>query len=591
MTATKVKTAKNASASSLFVLDQKFIKNSQKNNLYELLDEVAVVQINKSGPGGTVTLQLKGAESGHVLVILDGLILNDPINTNSLFDFNQLSLQGIEKIEILPGSQSVIYGASAIGGVINIFSKSGKSLSSILIGAGNHNTFDASNHFSTKLGDTFINFGYSFEKSEGYNATTYTSNSPAEKDGFQKQNLSLVLRNKNNLIGEIQLNSRVHFLENELDRGFNFERDDENYTAEDKFYFHSLKIKPKIDYELIDPEIYLGISKADRNVLDLPDSLASTTDTHSYQSEILQLKIHNIFYLSNNDILISGFDFNHESGSFDLDISGVQTVFSEKNETHIGFYSHYQLNYDPLILNLGLRIENHRSNLNLVYKIGPSYMFRKSNLKLYSLFSTGFKTPSLYQLHSQFGNTGLDSETSVHLEAGLEKYFTIGSINLSVFNTEIVNLIDLEGVYPNSLYTNSSDITIRGLTIEGKLKIQPKVFDYQFNIQFLNALNGLTDQKLINRPSSKFTQMVNFHWGINHYSLTHIFSSSRKGGSTTSPEYLPSFHLLNGSYRHEITNDFHLKSHILNIFNTEYEQVSGFQTGGRTWKATAEYYY
>jgi vitamin B12 transporter len=591
ITASKVKTAKNSSASSLFVIDQKMIKNSQTNSLSELLNDNAMIQVNNSGPGGTTTLHLKGAETGHILVILDGLILNDPINTNALFDFNQLNLQSIEKIEILPGSQSVIYGSSAIGGVINIISKASLSKSSILVGAGNHDTFLANHHLSTSIGKTIINLGYSFEKSDGYNATTFTSNLNPEKDGFQKQNISFVLQNEDNPFADFQLSSRIHLTENELDKGFNSERDDTNFNADDKFYFHSLKIKPNIKNEKIEPEIYLGISKADRNVLDLPDSLGSTTDTQTYQSQIVQLKVHNIFYLDNEDILISGLDFNYETGSFDLNLSGSKTIFDEKGESHYGIYSHYQKNLNPIILNLGARVEYYRSNINTVFKAGPSYFLKQHKLKFYSLLSTGFKSPSLYQLHSQFGNKNLESEKSVHLEVGLEKTLAQGSLNFSLFKTDIEDLIDLAGVYPNSQYKNLNEIKIEGITAEFKKSFIPDFFNYKFSTQYINAYNVLTNQKLINRPVLKTTQTAEFTLGMHDFSLTHIFTSKKDGGTTASPVKLSENHIFNGTYLYKLTQDFQLKVQIKNIFDLDYEQVSGFETGGRTWKVNAEYYY
>jgi vitamin B12 transporter len=591
VTATKIPTAKDSSASSIFVINQDDIKSSQKSNLFELFNSIAMVQVNQSGPGGTVTLQLKGSESGHILVILDGLIINDAINTNALFDFNQISLQSIEKIEILPGSQSVIYGSSAIGGVINIISKSNLGKSSVSLAMGSQNNILANQHFSSKIGGSNINFGYSFQKTDGYNATTKTSKNPAEKDGFQKQNLSLVVRHKNSLLGDLLLSSRVHLIKNDLDKGFGSERDDSNYSTKDKFYFHSLKIKPKFKNNYINPEFYLGISKADRKTDDLSDSLSSFNDSQAYLSEILQVKVHNVFYLSDQDIVISGIDYLNESGSFNLELSGSDTVFAKKGESHLGIYAHYQKDLSPFILNLGVRTENHKSNMNTVFKIGPSFLLADYKLKIYSLFSTGFKTPSLYQLHSQYGNINLQSETSSHLEFGVEQKINQGLYKISVFKTDIKNLIDVTGNFPNYLYENSSAIIIKGIAFESKFSLLPKYLDYHISAQKLYAINKATGAYLINRPHLKLTQSIKINFKDDNLLFTHIFTSERNGGSTTAPVTLPEHHLINFNYGYKLTKELLFNGSVINLFDKDYQQVSGFHTGGRTWKASARYLY
>ncbi len=589
ITATKYQTPRESSSSSIIVLDQDFIKKSKKNYVYELLQQLPNVQVNRSGPSGLTTVHLKGAESPHLLVILDGLIINDPINTSSLFDFNQLSLQNIKKIEILPGSQSVIYGSSAIGGVINIISKTSLEKNNLKLAYGSYQHLLASQSFSTKIKKTIINFGLSVEKSSGFNATSITQKNPAEKDGFQKENYILSIKNNTNKFAEITLNSRANIIRSDNDKGFSSERDDENFTSKDKFYFHSLKLRPKTNIDFIQPEVLIGISKAIRRGNNLPDDIGKTHDTYFYESELFQLKAHNVFYLKSERSLILGVDFLNEKGLFDLNISNIKTTFQERGETHIGAYAHYQTHLNKLLLNLGVRAEHHRSSFNTVFKIGPAYQFSPYELKIYSLLSTGFKAPTLYQLYSQYGNKELMAEKSTHFEVGLEKKIPYGQLHLSIFKSEIRNLIDLHGTYPNSRYGNIQKINIQGIDLSAQWEIINKLIHYKLAGQFLETRNLVTKKQLINRATLKTNQDLEFIHRSHNISFQHLFTSQRWGGSTFLPIKMPPHHLFNLNYSFQISDQSQASGQLNNIFDKNYEQNSGIQTGGRNWKLSYQY--
>lgn len=585
VTALKAPSLKQETAASIIILDEKEINESGAKNLFELLENYSQFQVNQSGPGGTVSVQLKGSESSHLLVVLDGLILNDPINTNALFDFNQLTLEGIEKIEILPGSQSVIFGSQAIGGVINLISKSKEGPQIFKAGFGSYRNTQISNHLYQNFWKTDLNFGFSYEISDGYNATTKTNSNPAEKDGFNKQNFSLVLRNKKNPYGDFQFSARYHRIKNDLDKGFGNERDDSNYGTLDNFYFFSLKVKPYTGISSSDTELFVGVSKGHRNTVDEPDALSTSRDTQLYRSKTIQGKAHHIFHLPKKDHLLLGADFVRESGSFDLSFSGSPTTFQDKEEDRIGGYLHYQKHWTEIFtLNTGVRGEFYRQKFHGVYKIGPSLYFKESDVKLYGLHSTGFKSPSLYQLYSQYGNRDLTAEKSLHFELGVEKKWKDSAHHFSIFSTKVEDFIDLEGTYPNQQYANVGETLIKGAELASRFSFPQQGLDYNLSLQYLDTLNEKTNQPLINRPELKFSESLSWAYKTRKIFLKHLYISQRISGTSTSPITLGGHSLFGMEYVHDFTTKGQFKFSLDNIFDKDYQHIAGFNTGGRQWK-------
>ena len=122
ITADRIKSSPYLATSQVKVFDSKEI--SQHSSLSSLLEEQSDLSLVTSGPsGGTTSLFLRGNDSSHLLVIIDGIIMNDPSNPNRQFDLGRLSLTSVKKIELLKGSQGILYGSNAIGGVLLITTK------------------------------------------------------------------------------------------------------------------------------------------------------------------------------------------------------------------------------------------------------------------------------------------------------------------------------------------------------------------------------------------------------------------------------------------------------------------------------------
>jgi vitamin B12 transporter len=127
VSATKTEVYQAEVGSSTTVITAENIKKNQKRTVQEVLRDVPGVTVSQSGAfGGAVSIYLRGAKAGQTLVMIDGIEMNDPIDGERAFNFANLNTDNIERIEVVRGPQSTLYGSDAMAGVINIITKKGK---------------------------------------------------------------------------------------------------------------------------------------------------------------------------------------------------------------------------------------------------------------------------------------------------------------------------------------------------------------------------------------------------------------------------------------------------------------------------------
>ncbi|HEY4155593.1 MAG TPA: TonB-dependent receptor plug domain-containing protein, partial [Puia sp.] len=202
VTASKTNIKQSQTGKLVTVIDSKTIQNNAGHTLTELLNNQAgFMMIGSSNTmGSNVENYFRGAESGNLLIVIDGIPVSDPSQISNTFDLNSIPLEQIDRIEILKGGQSTIWGSDAVAGVVQIFLKkeSKKPLSangnfsygtynSLRAGAGVNGTY-------RKLG---YRLQYNYQKSDGFsNAYDSTGNNGFDKDGFSQNNLQAELKFK-----------------------------------------------------------------------------------------------------------------------------------------------------------------------------------------------------------------------------------------------------------------------------------------------------------------------------------------------------------------------------------------------------------
>jgi len=232
ISADRIKSNTNKSTSDIRIINAEEIKDNSSKTLPELLSKESDLTVVSSGPNGSnSSLFLRGSDSSHTQVVIDGIVMNDPSNPNRQFDIGRLSLNNIGKIEILKGSQGLAYGSNAIGGVIVITTKkaqSTKTTGESYLDYGTFNTVNAGVNLQKKYDLLNFSFGADAMKTDGFSAANKKNNPNAEKDGDQRVALSLGANKE--FREDLTVDFNLHYSHNkaDLDKGGGAGNDDPN---------------------------------------------------------------------------------------------------------------------------------------------------------------------------------------------------------------------------------------------------------------------------------------------------------------------------------------------------------------------------
>jgi len=193
ITANKYPNKTSLTGKVLTIISREQLERSGGKDLSQILSEQAGVYIGgaNSNPGKDKRIYLRGARIDHTLRTIDGVPVYDPSGIGGNFDIRNLSAANIERIEILKGSQSTLYGSDAIAGVINIITKKAGTKAvngNVMLGYGSFNSFRGNAGINGQKNKIDYNLNYSIHKTDGINESINNS-SNADKDGYTQHNV------------------------------------------------------------------------------------------------------------------------------------------------------------------------------------------------------------------------------------------------------------------------------------------------------------------------------------------------------------------------------------------------------------------
>ncbi|MDQ2864092.1 MAG: TonB-dependent receptor plug domain-containing protein, partial [Bacteroidota bacterium] len=195
ITATKSEVKQSQTGKVVSVIDQATLQRNIGKSLTEILNYQAGIFVNgaNNALGTNQDVYLRGAGSGNTLILIDGVPVGDPSLINNSFDLNNINPNQVERIEILKGAQSTLWGSDAVAGVINIITKKGgdkKLAPNASVSYGSYNTLKASAGIGGKIDKLSYNLNYNYIKSDGF-SSAYDSTGSAgfDKDGFKQNSI------------------------------------------------------------------------------------------------------------------------------------------------------------------------------------------------------------------------------------------------------------------------------------------------------------------------------------------------------------------------------------------------------------------
>jgi len=563
VSASRLKTTAKKYAGSITIITEKEIKQSGQSHVEDVLrDHLSLGVFKQGGVGGESTIRMRGAGTKSTLVIIDGVRVNS--TTSAAFDFRNLNTENIERIEILRGSQSTVWGADAVGGVINIITKKGRGTPSHYMSfeGGSFGTFEESMGSSGSVNG--IDYSASATRTDINGFSNFNETRGAtEKDSFENTSFS-------NRVGtSFAEDGRMEFIGNYA-RSYS----DLDHTTGDREFRDTTRERFNIA---------LPISK---NIT--PAWRAKLTPSLAYNysnvdQETTNEDIYSRTYIAD---LQNNIDINENlSAVFGVELRGqngrnVRNDFSE-NAFNQGYFFQGQLDWqDRLLVTAGFRKDvNDTFDDALTYKFEGSYYFKQMDFKLRGAYATGFRTPSFNELAFPVnGNPDLKSESSKSFEIGIDKnlFNQLVNVELTFFNIEFENLIEF--VF-NAPFVNIGKAKSRGIETHVGVKL-PWNLNLSNNYTWTEAVDLIDDIPLRRRPKHQYSATLSHNWKNKLFTQFGVRARSGVLDNATGSRNVPGFTTLRVAMSYKTNENLEIKVRVENILDKEYEEIARRGTSG-----------
>lgn len=478
LTANKYPKKQSETGKVVSVINREQLEKNGGKTLSELLNTVVGTTMigANNNPGTNLTASIRGASAGNVLILLDGIPVNDPSVITNYFDLNFISTDQIERIEILKGGQSTLYGSDAVMGVINIISKKATTNKINVNGnfsGGSYNTLKQSLGISGRNSAVDYSLNYTHLSSDGFSTATDKNNvGNFDKDSYDQHVTNGRFGFAAGKRIRINLSGTYSNYNTELDASaFNDERD---YSVNNINKQAGLGVVYTFNKGTLHANY--NFNRAERDYLN--DSLHKPNPYSVYQKSNYIGRTHfaelySAWKFTDWQVLVGGdYRFNNttqtywSTGSFGP--YSPEPLIGEMNQTSP--YASVIYNKNDFNVELGSRLNFHSEyGTNVTFSFNPSYLI-KNKAKIFANLYSSFKAPTLYQLFDAFaGNIDLTAEKGVVGEVGTEL------LSIKSFKTRIV------GFYRNT--KNAIVYTSNPSTFESKYLNAAKQTNYGVEIE------------------------------------------------------------------------------------------------------------
>ena len=574
VTATRQPMRTSELLSDVTVVESEELAQAGQSTLGDILGRQPGIEFYTSGSNGaTGSVFMRGTNSGHTLVLIDG-VRTGSATLGQMSSWSRLPASQIERIEILRGPASSLYGSDAIGGVIQIFTRQGDGPFKPFLeaGAGSYDTYTATGGFSGRQDGWRYALNASAYETRGFNSIKNQKNSAynEDRDGFENKSISGNLAYSFAPGHEAGISVFHSDGENKYDSGFtktSAAKDYRNQLAVSNF---SAYLKNALTRD------WASTLRIGRSV----DDSENTTDG-----------IQNSLFRTEQDLYSWQNDIKTGFGTFLL---GLERLDQRVSGT--GNYGVDQRTIDSALAGWSGNYEAHRLQANIRYDDNSQFGAKTTGAIAYGYrlnqnwranlgYGTAFKAPSFNDLYypltyGSYGNPNLLPESSRNREAAIHFESGLHHVSLTWFLNDVKNLISWAETPPGSYaYTpsNTGKARLEGTTLAYEGTVGS--FNLQANYNYLDPRDSDTGNQLARRANHYGAASIGQQIGLWDWRAEFTATDSRFD-SNANTRKMAGYAVTNlyGAYR--FSGDWSVFARVNNLFDRDYELAADFATPG-----------
>ena len=577
VSATRLSTPANEVASSITVVTSNEIQRRQAPNVASALESVPGLSVSRyGGPGAPASVFIRGAKEEYTLILVDGIEVNDPSSIGRAGALESMDVADIDRIEVLRGPQSCLYGADALAGVINIVTKRGAGSPHATLQAegGSYNTFRESANISGATGMVDYAFTATRFDTDGFSAARRQDGN-SEKDGHASTSLS-------GRVGlapmeEFNMDFIARYLQSrtEFDAAGGPGGDSIGDLATEERLFLRAQAHANLADSRWQQDLGASYSDHDR------DS-RSAWGNSTFEGQITKADWKHDVQITDGNTLTVGGEVEREKAETDQ----LPAVSADA----AGVFVQDRVNAaDSFFATAGGRYDHHDAfGDEWTYRVAPMFVIVQTSSRMRATYGTGFKAPSLYQLYAPasvygpIGNPDLEAETSRGWDAGVDQPFGDRLMaGMTWFENRYDNMIDFENGYVNRTRAET-----RGLEVTTEWKATDDL-TLRGAYTYTHAEDTETGEALIRRPKHRATLDAAYRWNAKIQTGAQVMYVGRREDkffpadmSAGTDVTLPSYTLVNLYASYQIHSNLELYARVENLFNVDYEEIKGYGTAG-----------
>lgn len=491
VTATRTSQSEDETLASVSVITREDIERSQAQSVQELLSGINGISItNNGGLGKATSVFMRGTESDHLLVMINGIKVGSATSGDTAFQNIPVSM--IERIEIVRGPRSSLYGAEALGGVIQIFTRQGKGDLSPSFSSTRGSYRTSKNTLGLSYGDEqgWYSITLSSLDSDGFSSTYLIPLFPAgfttepDNDSYYEKAASINAGYRFSKTASLEVHAMVSEGESMYDGTFQNETSSHNQVVGVSYQF-----MPATSWQM---KISTGESR------DYSDNFLNGVYSSTFNTRRSTAALQNDISISDKQLLTVGIDY--------LEDEVETSAYPADPRSNKALFTQYQAETGNQDIKLSARIDdNEQFGEHTTGSISWGYRFDKTRLTM--SYGTAFKAPSFNELYFPFyGNLSLEPESSATVEAGLKGKYDNGNWSLNIYQTDVTDLI----AYDSTIFAanNIDDVVIRGMELGSTYSKDN--WKFSTNISLMQAENRSAGANYGNTLPRRATESLRF---------------------------------------------------------------------------------